>query len=182
MRRQRSNQELFFACLQGEDAAWGLLVARYQAFIMRIAQSSFGLCDADAEDIFQNVCLKLWLYMGQIREPDYLTAWLATTTRQECMRFVRRPATETLEGIEILPEEEVRFDELLIEEERREILRSGLSRLNPECRELLELLYGSPPVSYAQAAEQLGVAVGGIGPRRARCLERLRNLWESSQK
>ena len=39
---------------------------------------------------------------------------------------------------------------------------------------LLTLLIADPPIPYAVISAKLGIAVGSIGPFRARCLERLR--------
>jgi hypothetical protein len=36
------------------------------------------------------------------------------------------------------------------------------------------MLVSDPPHSYAEIHGELGIAVGSIGPQRARCLERLR--------
>jgi hypothetical protein len=36
------------------------------------------------------------------------------------------------------------------------------------------MLIADPPVSYAEISACLGIAVGSIGPIRARCLDRLR--------
>jgi len=45
------------------------------------------------------------------------------------------------------------------------------------CGDLLLALYFDPVTpSYAQVAERLGRSIGGIGPMRARCLQRMRAL------
>ncbi len=36
------------------------------------------------------------------------------------------------------------------------------------------MLIGDPPRNYADISATLGIAVGSIGPTRARCLDRLR--------
>jgi DNA-directed RNA polymerase specialized sigma24 family protein len=45
----------------------------------------------------------------------------------------------------------------------------------PLCQKLLALLVKVPPLSYAEAAEKLEMAIGSISPTRARCLGKLRD-------
>ena len=46
--------------------------------------------------------------------------------------------------------------------------------LPPCCQQLLALLIEDPPLSYAEISAELGIPVGGIGPTRRRCLDKLR--------
>jgi DNA-directed RNA polymerase specialized sigma24 family protein len=66
------------------------------------------------------------------------------------------------------------------EKERWELinwLHDGLSQLDEPCRALLLALYFDPErPSYSDVAARLGLPVGSIGPKRARCLRRLREI------
>ena len=53
-------------------------------------------------------------------------------------------------------------------------LRAAFDELPHGCHELLSMLVSDPPSSYADISATLGVAMGSIGPTRARCLDRLR--------
>jgi hypothetical protein len=46
------------------------------------------------------------------------------------------------------------------------------------CQRLLLVLMTDPPPSYQDVAETLSMPIGSIGPTRARCLERLRDLLD----
>src|SRR5258708_15603485 len=43
----------------------------------------------DAQDVSQTVWLRLVESLANLREPEALPGWLATTTQRECMRHVR---------------------------------------------------------------------------------------------
>ena len=47
-----------------------------------------------------------------------------------------------------------------------------------KCRELLQVLCLDPPLEYEEISELLGMAIGSIGPTRARCLDRIRKRLE----
>ena len=65
-------------------------------------------------------------------------------------------------------------DEGMLLEELRWAVRAAFARLAPQCRRLLALLVSDPPLPYVRIAEILDVPIGGLGPTRARCLEKLR--------
>jgi DNA-directed RNA polymerase specialized sigma24 family protein len=66
------------------------------------------------------------------------------------------------------------IDQEIIVAERNAALRAAFAELPQPCRELLAMLMSDPSPAYAEISARLGMAVGSIGPTRARCLERLR--------
>ena len=62
----------------------------------------------------------------------------------------------------------------IVKAERDAALRAAFAELPPMCHELLSMLMSDPAPAYAEISARLGMAVGSIGPTRARCLERLR--------
>ena len=65
-------------------------------------------------------------------------------------------------------------DERLLRAERHEALLTAFAELSDSQRQLLLLLLEDPPPSYAEVSDRLGIPIGGIGPTRARALDRLR--------
>jgi DNA-directed RNA polymerase specialized sigma24 family protein len=58
--------------------------------------------------------------------------------------------------------------------ERNAALRAALAELPPPCQPLMGMLVSDPPYSYAAISAALGIPIESIGPRRARCLEQIR--------
>ena len=56
----------------------------------------------------------------------------------------------------------------------REHLARALEQLGEPCRRLLLARFTDPPQPYKALAAELGIAIGSLGPTRARCLGRLR--------
>lgn len=174
--KERSDNELVAACLAGEATAWEALILRYQRLIFHIPLR-MGFGQADAEDIFQNVSLKLCLHLSELRDVDRLAGWIAQVARQEGLRLLRRKPTMGLEDAEALADERLP-EEGLLAAEQAHLVRLALERLPEKCQKLLELLYAEEAAPYADVSRQLGIPVGSIGPQRARCLERLKKKWE----
>jgi RNA polymerase sigma factor (sigma-70 family) len=162
----------------GDGSAWNELVERYAPLVWSICRR-YLLSGADTDDVGQSVWLRLVEHLAVIREPAALAGWLATTTRRECLSVVR--AKQGRERVESLLESEptvartaASAEVPLLLAERNATIRAAFAQLPPRCQQLLSLLAEDPPLPYAEIGARLNMAVGGLGPRRARCLEKLR--------
>lgn len=159
----------------GDRRATEALIQRYSGLVWSIAWS-YHLSPADAADVSQIVWLRLVENIGRIRQPDSVGAWLASVTRHECLRLLRRAEREvvTAEGLdEGSMDSDV--DLRILSTERDATLRKSFECLPPRWRSLLEVLMDAPSSSYEEVAEATGMPIGSIGPTRQRCLERLRS-------
>ncbi|HTQ94011.1 MAG TPA: sigma-70 family RNA polymerase sigma factor [Streptosporangiaceae bacterium] len=178
MSEDRSVTDLVARARNGDKRAWDDLVERYAPLVWSICRRHY-LSDADAGDVQQNVWLQLVSQLDKIRNPAALPGWLATT-RRECGRVVRAARGPLAAGhvldAEIIPHQHAEMvDQELLTAERHVALREALTRLPPCCQQLINMLIQDPPVPYAQISVALNVPVGSIGPRRSRCLDKLRN-------
>ena len=167
------------AAAAGEQAAWDELVKRFGGLVWSIARGH-RLGSADAADVCQTAWLRLVENLGRIREPDRVGAWLATTTRNECLRTIRRSGrqvpTDLDADIDLRsdPSNEPAVDERLLAGERDAGLWRAFSTISERCQVLLRLLIADPPSAYEEIGELLDMPLGSIVPTRARCLEQLR--------
>ena len=186
---QQTDREVVAACLDGDSAAWEVLIGRYQRLIYSIPVKS-GLNSDDAADIFQSVCLKLLEKLRSLRDHEKLSSWLITTTTRESWRVSalrRRTANgDTRDDDEEGPDpmSEVPAVGPLADEERQaleeqQIVREAVESLPDRCRELITMLfYEKDDLSYTDIARQMKMPVSSIGPTRARCLEKLKRLLD----
>jgi DNA-directed RNA polymerase specialized sigma24 family protein len=78
-------------------------------------------------------------------------------------------------GVENLPDGQADPpDGELLTAERHAALREAFSRLPPDGQQMMAMLIADPPVPYAEISARLGIAVGSIGPKRRRYLDKLR--------
>ncbi|MCA2219240.1 RNA polymerase sigma factor [Jidongwangia harbinensis] len=166
------------AARDGDVQAWNRLVDRYAPLVWSICKG-YRLSPSDAEDVGQNVWLRLVEQLPRIRVPAALAGWLMTTTRRECLRVLRvtqrvTPADTVAERAdEVTVQHDI--DEAILAYERKVALREAFAQLSPRCQHMLSLLMQDPPVPYGVISVRLGMPQGSVGPIRARCLERLRN-------
>jgi RNA polymerase sigma factor (sigma-70 family) len=179
-----SDESLVLACRNGDAAAWETLVERYQRLIFALARHA-GLNEEQAADVFQRVFTLLFEALNKIEQPALIGAWLTTTTRHEAWRFSRRERAATriygtrLDQANTLTDDELLPEAMVLRLEEQHKVRLAVASLDTRCRRLLELLFYRPDTpAYAEIAAALGMSEGGIGPTRARCLEKLRRRLE----
>ncbi|MCV2489843.1 sigma-70 family RNA polymerase sigma factor [Geodermatophilus sp. YIM 151500] len=169
--------ELVAEALRGDQSSWNRLVDRYTPLVLSIVRRH-RLQGGDAEDVVQTVWLRLVEHLGEIRDPQALPGWIATTGRHECLRVLRGhhlvSPTDLQERGQ--PEGDGAADLAgnLLEAQRHEALLIALAELPERQRALLLLLIEDPPLSYEEISRRLAMPVGSIGPTRARALTRIR--------
>jgi RNA polymerase sigma factor (sigma-70 family) len=155
-------------------AAWDELIERHKRVVWK-AIRNFDLRDDERWDAFQATWLRLLERLDQVRDPERLAGWLATTATNEVRTLLRR--TSRISPSDSLPEAagtDSGPGERLERDELAAAVRAGFERLPERCRCLLRLLTADPPLSYRTIEELLDMPHGSIGPTRRRCLENLR--------
>lgn len=178
-----SDRELIERCRQGSAGAWHQMLNRYERLVYSIPLR-YGLSREDAADVTQLTFTVLIQNLDSLAEDSRLGAWLSTVARRNTWRLLNRNRREIAREHLLdasLAESAVllgKSDAHSIEHwELTDWLNAGLSQLNEVCRKLLLALYFEPErSSYAEVAGRLGMPLGSIGPTRARCLKRLKQV------
>lgn len=152
-----------------------MIVDRFSGLVWATTRAH-RLSPSEAADVAQTTWLRLVENLDRIHDPERLGAWLATTTRRECLRHIRA------RGREIPTDDELAFDAPagdtidtgLLARERDDALHQALAKIEERCQALLRMLAAVDPPSYEEIGAALGMPIGAIGPTRARCLEKLR--------
>ncbi len=178
---------LVAGCLRGEAKSWEALVRRYQRLVFTVVRRT-GMDEHMAADVFQTVFSRLFTHLPRIADPARLQAWIVTTAKREAL-LQRRHGERTVSmtdqddaGGEArewdVADSAPLAEEALDEMQQIERVRRALDRLDPRCRSLMGMLFNDEdtPVGYGEMAEKLNMAVGSIGPTRARCLDKLRQF------
>jgi RNA polymerase sigma factor (sigma-70 family) len=162
----------------GDQEAWNELIERYAQLVWSICVR-YRLSRTDIDDVGQTVWLLLVENIATLREPAALPGWLATTTRNECLKIQRAARRNDFDGLppeDQLPaaDSDAMIEQEIIRAERDAAFRAAWRELSDECHQLLTLLIADPPLGYKQISERLVLPIGSIGPTRGRCLDRLR--------
>lgn len=180
----QTDEELVERARRGDESAWETIVHKYQNLLYSIPLRA-GLRRDLASDVLQEVFTTLFQKIGLLEKPEFLRAWLVTTTQHKTIHLIQREnrgrpqsidELESTIGFEVL-DSRLTPDENLIQLEQEKQIEDALDAIDPRCRRLLTLLYlNQHQTPYAEIARQLDIPLGSIGPTRARCLEKLIKL------
>lgn len=175
-----TTDELIVKANAGEPTAWDELVERFTPLLWNVVRA-FRLSEADASDVIQATWLRLVEHLPTIRRPEALPGWLATTARREALRILRTQHTELSTRDDRDPDQEPPDTEhdpeiLAVHRERNALLWRAMQQLPLHCQTLLRILASSDNRPYREIAATLDMPVGSIGPTRARCVQKLRQL------
>lgn len=176
-----TDDAIIAACRAGDTDAWMRMVRRYERLVFSVPLHH-GLSHAEAQDVVQMTFAALLSQIDALQPGSNLGAWLCTVARRNTWRIFKKTARE------LQPANDVDWEELarVLGERDAEVfehwevaqwLDRGLARLDERCRNLLLALYfGEQTPTYSELAAKLDIALGSVGPTRARCLEKLRNI------
>lgn len=153
-----------------EPAAWReqviALIPSLRAFAWSLSRNP-----TDADDLVQETLTKAWVHRDKFHAGTNLRAWLFTILRNSWYTAAAKGRRET-------PDEDGKMAAAMTTPPSQEWsvelrqLQSALNRLPPEHREAL-VMVGAAGLSYEEAAEVAGCAIGTIKSRVNRARNRL---------
>jgi RNA polymerase sigma-70 factor (ECF subfamily) len=164
--------ELLARCRVGDENAWAELVERYSRYVYAIIVRGFRLTGHDAEDVFQDVFLRLYERLGTLRDDGAVRPWIAQVTRRLCLDRLSERGREAVPAEEV--DEHAGDGELAGIEEAMDV-HEALAGLEPPCREMLDRFFARDE-PYRVIALALDLPMGTVASRISRCLDKLRVL------
>ncbi len=172
---EASDSELIQRVRAGDRRAYGELVQRYQAAIVRRAQAI--LHDAEAaEDAAQEAFVRAYAYLDTYDGQHRLYTWLSRIVTNVCLSQLsaRQWQTLPLERALALPSEALRDDDpelAALASEREQALQEAIGELPAKYRDVLILRYWHD-LAYEEIARLTSQSLGAVKTRlrRARLL------------
>lgn len=161
-------QELLVVrCQLGEREAFDELAERWHLPIWRYVRRLLGR-DDEAEEVTQEVWLRILRGILALQEPERLPAWIFTIARRTVMDRLRvRYAQAPLVPIEEEPSDRLGTEEPDLGWMDEEVLERALLELSPMEREVL-VLFHLRELTLREVAEVLGVPSGTVKSRLSR--------------
>ena len=162
---------------KGETRLFDQLVRRYQDPVYGMAARFMG-GGADAEDVAQEVFLKVFRGLAGFKGEAKFSTWLYRVTFNLCADWLRRNRKPGRKAVAIEEAGEVRdgrvdLERSLLESEERERVNRALASLDERYRSVIVLLYYQK-LPYEEIATILGVPVKTVETRLYRARKMLR--------
>src|SRR5512139_1675145 len=189
-----ATDEIIERCLNGDQAAWEAIVRLYRRKVFNVAYKFVGRHD-QAEDLTQDVFLKLYKSLDTFDRRANFQTWLISVSRNLCIDHYRavRKERETINR-DVDPNEltpvspDTRADTQLEQRDRVKLLRKALDKLAPTLRTAV-MLRDIQELTYQEIADRLHLPEGTVKSRinrgrteLARQVERLRGEAEAQRR
>jgi RNA polymerase sigma-70 factor (ECF subfamily) len=175
-----ADSDLVTRAAGGDSAAFQLLVERHRGMVYRVAYQFAGN-HYDAEDIAQEVFLKVYRSLDRFRQDAQLTSWLYRIVMNACIDHRRRhrpsaaaPFGEDAEQRMLnTPEERPGPEDRAYAGELGEVLECEVARL-PQGQRIVFIMRHHEGLKLCEIAEALGLAEGTVKRQLHAAIHRLR--------
>lgn len=158
MTAQPTDYELLQLVAQGNMRAYRELVGRYLVMGVKIAERMLGNRQ-DAEDVMQEVCVKMWRESPKWKPQAKFSTWLYRVIINACIDRRRRFAPVTTDAFDEILDDRPLAEEVLIKRQRAQSVKIALQLLPDRQRAAITLNYYEE-MSNQEAAEAMGIALG----------------------
>ncbi|MBI2920962.1 MAG: sigma-70 family RNA polymerase sigma factor [Planctomycetes bacterium] len=157
---------------RGRAGAFEALVRRHERLVSGLAARFTGN-RTDAEDLAQEVFLRVYEAAPRWRPEAAFTTWLYRVTANACLSFGKRRRPAPVDGLDALPGPAPAADELMARAEEREAVGRAVQAL-PENQRLALILKRFEGRSHREIAEAMGTTVAAVESLIQRAYEGLR--------
>ena len=164
---------IFNRIRNGDRTAFSDLYLNYRKLVFSVAMSIINNYDS-ANDITQNVFLKLYILDKDKFPASSELSWLYTVAKNESLVFMRRkPKEVSIEGYEEVPDQDV-FQEVI----SKDTYYSLVKNLPQEQREIvtLKVLGG---LTHREIAAILKMPIGTVQWKYHKAVHKLRTAWSN---
>jgi RNA polymerase sigma-70 factor, ECF subfamily len=180
-----SDIEIIERVRTGDEHSYRLLVERYQTLIFTIA---FRMVRdrTEAEDIAQDVFLKVYRTLDQFREESSFKTWICRIATNRCIDWkrkhgVRQDATTQVDEADRLVDEiHERPEQSLVRRETQAEIRKAIEEMPEKYRTIL-LMYHFQGLSYKEIADQQDISPRTVETRLYRAKHLLRTALKGGE-
>jgi RNA polymerase sigma-70 factor, ECF subfamily len=180
--------ELINACKSGDEGAWHRLYKNYYAKVRcTIGFPLWRFSPSETEDLIQESFLEILRSLPSFRGDSALSTFIVRIAKNVCISYLRKktalkrpkcvsPDPEMQHYL--LPSSNYDYDAALIHNEELDFLKSGLTRVTPDCQTIIKLRYFEEK-SYEELVSLMNLPLGTISSRLKRCLLKLRDIMQN---
>jgi RNA polymerase sigma-70 factor (ECF subfamily) len=186
-----ATDELIERCLKGDQSAWEAIVRLYRRKVFNVAYKFVGRHD-QAEDLTQDVFLKLYKSLDTFDRRANFQTWLISVSRNLCIdhyrsvRKERETVNRDVDPSDLAPASPgPRADTQLELRDRVQLLRRALDELAPTLRTAV-MMRDIQEMTYQEIADRLDLPEGTVKSRinrgrteLARQVQRLRDAQDA---
>lgn len=167
------DHELVLRVAQRDTYAYGALVGKHLNRCLKVAERMLGNRQ-DAEDVVQEVCLKIWKEAARWKPKAKFSTWLYRVLLNACLDHKRRAIRFETDLLDEIADESPMHDEKMMHDQRSYRVKEALQQLPDRQRAAIVLGYYEG-MSNQEAAEAMDVTLGSFQQLLFRAKQNLRD-------
>ncbi|HKG06933.1 MAG TPA: RNA polymerase sigma-70 factor [Pedobacter sp.] len=167
--------ELLAKVAMGDERAFRTIYEKYHRRIYTYALQILH-SDVQAEEVTQEIFLKLWTQSATLHTIDNLEGWLKTMTRNRCLNLFRRIVLEAKHDHDLsknYKESHNETEESILLNDTRNLLNAAIELLPAQQKEVYQLCHVEG-LKYEEAAERLNISPNTVKTHMKRALASVR--------
>ena len=180
----RSDSELISAFKNGDIKGYNQIVLKYQQQVYWVIRKMVNNHD-DADDITQEVFIKVYSALKNFREESNLFTWLYRIATNYSINHIRKTKIKNTVSFEVVQDPiestDQRSDEVLDEEKRRYLLEAAIETLPAQQRTVFNMRYYDE-LSYEEISKIMKRSVGGVKANYFHAVKKLGEFLKNKMK
>lgn len=171
--------ELLVQVATGDQKAFAELFERYQALVYDFS-SRLTRSKIQAEEIVQNVFIRIWLKRAHLVNIENFGAYLNRATRNHSYTALKKIAAQTLREVELTGQVitgGTDAEHLLLYNDSAKILKTAVDSLPPQRKLVYELCH-EQGLKYEEAAAKLNISPGTVHTHMKLALKAIREHFK----
>jgi len=171
-----TDEQLVTAYLKGDERALETLIKRYLKAIYNFAYRYVG--KEEAEDVTQEVFLKMWKNLKKFKRNKKFKTWLFTIAKNTCFDFLRKKKKDfalNIEDLDIVPSPGPSLPEKIDKEDLIEKIKKEIEKLPLKMKQVMKLYY-DVGLSFKEISEILKEPLNTLKSRHRRAISKLKKL------
>ena len=169
--------ELLVRMAEGDEKAFGLLFHHYRQRIYSYAFHLFGNGGL-ADELVQDVFLKVWLSRDKVRHVLRFDSWLFTIARNQVfdtLKLLAKEDSARKQMASLLHSDSVTVEDQLLTKENEKRLEDALSRLSPR-QKLIFTMSRHQGMKHEEIATRLNISRNTVKTHLVHALKTLRDI------
>ncbi|MGC4104427.1 MAG: RNA polymerase sigma-70 factor [Ferruginibacter sp.] len=175
-----NEQELLCAIASGDQDAYRYLFNnskdKVYSYAVHFTRSTF-----IAEEITQEVFVKLWVGRDTLTDINNIEAWMATITRNLCFNYLKKKALELKVKTAVTAKEDTateNVEEYILYKDQLSMLQLAMEQLSPQQRMIFRLNRENG-LKNDEIARQLNITPNTVKTHMVTALRKIRQFMES---
>ena len=183
MQEQADDIAVIGMVLKGQQAAYGILVARYQQYVFTLTMRYVNNREL-AEELAQDVFVKAYRYLADFKGNCKFSTWLYTIVNTTCLSHLRKKnnGTVLLEEERMVAISDNSYEEkptTRLEQKTQKQLLDGAMKYLPESEAQVLTLYYQGEQSVEEVGVIMGLTASNVKVKLYRARQKLKEVLES---